>query len=309
MKFIIIFLFASISVFASSEGIPKKVMSKFFNLDMDIISNREQFSREFFKEFYEFVPDPEKIQKQFYPGNLFQSNFGESYYFSFIIANLDNDSNPECIFLIGPEKSPNRLFIVLKKGKKEWKIPFYKMIFNKTRKPIIQLYNSIDSGSIFSVSLEYKTSPGIYKSGLEFYKLQDESVYRVLSIITEISNLNHNDIYGIMHSTIEFNESKIGAHYNFSYYTPLVTKNSFNEINFLRKEIVLWHEWNSKAKKFIPKFNEEFGKNKLKVIESIPSVEFSVNDFCDSFNKDLIKNMNSGSLEKKAIRNLLDKCK
>lgn len=104
--------------------------------------------------------------------------------FTPIIANLDEDTNPEILFLVGLQEYNTRL-VLLKELGGQWYLLFHTDVNVWYSPPELLVANNASVNKLFYTRQLYERGSGVFREGYEFYKLINGKVYKCLELLNE----------------------------------------------------------------------------------------------------------------------------
>jgi hypothetical protein len=228
-----------------------------------------------------------------YPDTVIPVSEEIEYKFTPLIANLDEDTNPEIIAIMGENYC--HAVIVLKEINSKWYIIYRTNYSNENFDPEIVKDNNSSMNKLFCITELRGRGSGIYDVGYAFYKVINNKVYNCLNIIKE-TYISGWGFYINQNSTASYQVSNIGEdfiwanyQYEFDVGPSLLPDASFNDVQI---PIVVGNEsigyyWNDSTYKYLPRYAGKLNNKKIECFEAFGNDSLFVNSFKEDLNNKL----------------------
>ena len=233
------------------------------------------------------------------------------WYINYMIANLDEEPEPEIIAIFGLPTQVYQVLLVFKKINKNWYLLYYEPFYVHYDPPELYIANNYSPNKAFFIRKLHGRGSGLFQDAHHFYKLIDGKIYPCLVL------LNESRIYGWgltlnqdINSNFKFNSSAIDelwVTYNYHFFAGPVYEEdapwgSHTEISFVKGKDAIGYTWDNEDKKYIPNFYTYSPDN---LTEERITCFWTLGDndelFIKAFDYEIRKTLENGSKEEKEI--------
>jgi hypothetical protein len=280
---------------------PIEWINKIFEFDCNNLAN------EFVDIIIPYNLMDEEYTKQL---EIFQNEEKMPWYINCMIANIDEEHEPEIIALFGLPMEIYQVLLVFKKLDEDWYLLYYEPFYMHYSPPELYIANNYSKNKTFFVRQLHGRGSGIFRDAYHFYKLIDGVVYPCLIL------LNESRLYGWglalnqeINSKFKFYGSdldELWVTYNYHFFSgPVfeedVSWDSHLEISFVKGEKSTKYTWNDENKKYMPYFYNHHPSDLTD--EKISCLWDFGNDelFIKSFGYEINKTLEEGTEEEKKV--------